>query len=709
VAFAVATPEAAPVAPDRALFDLLARTMAPPVDSHGDITVVLVDDESLRRLGARWPLPRGTWADFLTRVSAHQPAAIGLDAWFETPAPTQAADLALEVADEVRMLGLDMMPGGGLLAARMEDQALTLDGDRRLSTALANSGVIVLGTACEDGVADVAQDLGVGSLRPVKRPEGSVPAATQCQHVASSIASLSLAARDQGSLHVRPDADGVVRRYPWWYGTPGGEFPSLALATARVGRPDHVAALMDHPLGQGDGTVVMRPVAPSSWRVVRFSDVLEAPLETPALAEAFQDRIVLVGVSAIGTEDTIHLPRAVSAPGVFVHASALRDLLDVRPMDAGGSQARAGAVAAAGLFLLLGLLSREQRAPRFLLASVGAALLWVGAVAAAFQAAVLLPVTGPLAAIGGWLSVRLVFFWRRSEDARRRADGIRQAFQQYVAPEVVEELVRDPSRLRLGGKRIMVTAFFSDLQGFTSLSEHMDPIDLVALLNRHLGALADIIVEEGGIVDKFVGDAIVAIFGAPVAHPDHADRAVRAALRCQARMVELADEERAAGRVGLRMRIGVNTGEAVVGNLGSARRFDYTMLGDMVNLAARLEGANNVYGGDILVGPETRKQCEAVLFREVDAIQVKGRTQAVSVSEPVALNARASQEDRDKVQQSGAALHHWRGRRWDEALALYGPLAEAGDPIARAFIARAESLGGRPPTGWDPVRRLSEK
>ena len=674
------------------------------------MTVVLVDDESLLRLGARWPLPRATWAEFLQRVAALQPRAVALDAWFETPAPSEATELALDVSDELRMFGLDRTPEGGMLAAMLEDRAAALDGDRRLAQALAELGVGVLGTACAPQVTDTLQVNGAALVQPLALPTGAQPPTTVCGGVSASIASLAVAARDQGSLHVGPDDDGVIRRYPFWYAVDGVALPSLAAATARVAAPDRLKARLAADGAFAGGTGVLRPVDPTAWRRLRFSDVLEAPADAPALAEALTDRVVFVGVSAQGTEDLVLFPVAGAAPGVFVHAAAFVDLLDGQVMEASGPRARAGAALAATLLLFLGLgMRRERRALRLLAATVVAASAWLGLAAAAHASAILLPVSLPLAGIVGWGGVRLAFAWRRSEEARRRSAGIRQAFAQYVAPEVVEELVREPERLRLGGERRIITAFFSDLQGFTALSERMDPNELVTLLNQVLGAQSDAIVANAGIIDKYIGDAVVAIFGAPVARADHAAAAVRAALICQEWMAAFNARAKAEGRETLRVRIGLNTGPAVVGNMGSAQRFDYTMLGDTVNLAARLEGTNAAYGTAILVGPGTRAQVDDVLFREVDAVRVKGREGAVTLYEPVAPLERASLAQVSAVAAFHAALADWRAGDWAACARGLAPLVADGDPVAATFQARIDAHGGAPPPGWDPVFVMTTK
>ncbi len=694
---------------DSPVHDAFGALVPPPKADTAPVTVILVDDESLVRLGARWPLPRSVWADFLEKLAPLSPRAVALDAWFETAAPSDGVDVALSVVDELRALGLDQTPEGGFLAASLEDRASRLDGDRRFAQALAQLGRVVLGTACEKRVADVLQDEGAAGLIPLALPASAPVPERRCAHVAGSIPTLAQAARGQGSLHVAPDADGLLRRYPFWFALGEAAYPSLALATARIADPEATGALLSGPWGQGRGTALLRPVIPDDWRRLRFSDVMEAPADAPALAEAITDRVLFVGVSAQGTQDLVLLPVAGPTPGVFVHAAAFLDLLDGQMMDDGGPRARLGAGLGAVLLLLLGLFfGREPRPLRCLVAGSAAALGWLGLCALAFKAALLLPIAVPLGGVLGWTGLRLAFAWGRVEQDRRRAAGIRRAFQRYVSPEVVEELVRHPERLRLGGERVEITAFFSDLQGFTALSEHMDPDDLVALLNVTLGALSEVIIAEGGIIDKYIGDAVVAIFGAPTHRPDHAAAASRAALGCQRVMAEL--NRSAADRPALRLRIGLNTGVAVVGNMGSAQRFDYTMLGDAVNLAARLEGANGIYGSPILVGPDTAKQAaDTLLFREVDAVRVKGRSQPVTLFQPLADRAQATAAQQRIAELSALALAQWRAGDWAGCAATFAPLAEAGDPVARTFLARIAEQPAGPPPGWDPVYTMTTK
>ena len=220
----------------------------------------------------------------------------------------------------------------------------------------------------------------------------------------------------------------------------------------------------------------------------------------------------------------------------------------------------------------------------------------------------------------------------------RQKHFLKAAFRRYLSPTVVDQLIRHPERLRLGGERRELTIFFSDLQGFSSFSERLSPEDLTHLLNDYLTDMTDIILEEGGTLDKYEGDAIIAFWGAPIEQPDHAVRAVRAAVRCQRRLAERRDEWAQRYGAVLKMRVGINTGPVVVGNMGSNQRFDYTILGDAANLASRLEGANKALGTYLMIS-ESAWTATGGAFpgRELGALRVVGRHTPVRVWEATGL------------------------------------------------------------------------
>ncbi len=686
---------------DRRAYDLAVEAL-PDAQPSDRVTVVLVDDESLARLGERWPLSRDRWGDFVQRVGGFGPSVVALDAWFESPAPREDVDLALDVADVLRDSPLGTTPDGAALADKLDRMAARRDGDRHLSENAARFGPLILGFACVPSAKDTRQRAGlIGSVPLDIPPPGR---ALRCNRVAGNIPRLAQAARRQASVNLLTDSDGVTRRYPYFITADDKTHPSLALAAVIEAEPDRAQALIEAAAEADRGAPVLHHALSKSFRQVRFSDVLEAAPDSGPLAEAFADRIVLVGVSALGTEDASDAPREREIPGVMVHAQAISNLLDGGFLRTEGDAAdRARYIGLAVVILSAVIAWPVQSAVGLLLIGLGLMGGWSTVWRWWLADGTIGPLVPVLAPILAWITVRLGFGYARAQEARRRENEIRRAFQHYLAPAVVETLVEDPAKLRLGGERRELTAFFSDIRGFTTISEELDPNELVVLLNECLGTMTEIILDEGGTIDKYIGDAIVAMFGAPMDDRDHALAACRAALRCQTAMGELRTRWLEQGLPPMSVRIGINTGIALVGNMGSEQRFDYTMIGDAVNLAARLEKANRTYGTAILCGERTMALAgEHVVFREVDRVRPKGKMRSVRVGELVAIEA--SSEHRDRVEAYQTALRAYRTRRWQDALDALAPLVEAGDGPAKHLADRAQAFSENPPPeDWDGV------
>lgn len=287
-------------------------------------------------------------------------------------------------------------------------------------------------------------------------------------------------------------------------------------------------------------------------------------------------------------------------------------------------------------------------------------------------------------------------------DEARRKREIHRAFALYVAPAVVSEMTAHPERLVLGGQRKELTVMFTDLAGFTAMSEGMAPEDVAKLINEHLTRMTAVVMRHGGTIDKFIGDAVMAFWGAPLDDPDHARHAVQAALGMQAEMQRWRGEP---GGPALRMRIGINTGPVVVGNLGSRSRFDYTVIGDAVNLASRLESANRIYGTDILFTHAVVQGLgEGIAVRHVDRVRVKGKRDAIEVYTPAG--------DPELARSSDLAIEAYRAREWDRAEALWREILRRhpGDAIATMYLERvARHRAQGVPADWDATLNLDEK
>ncbi len=395
-----------------------------------------------------------------------------------------------------------------------------------------------------------------------------------------------------------------------------------------------------------------------------------------------------------------------STAGVYTHATAVNNLIrgdaliELGPIGRGAiAFAFAAIIAAATLTLPL-----LAMVPVYL----AAAILWtIGAVLAFTYAPLALPLIEPLLAGVVSLGATTGFRFLVADKDRR---FLRKSFAFYLAPSVIEKMVAANKPPALGGEMRNVTIFFSDLAGFSSISEALAPPDLVHFMNEYLSAMSDIIQEQGGFVDKYIGDAIVAVFGAPLDDPNHAENAVRAALRCRERLHKLNTEPAEWQRFSLRQRIGLNSGDALVGNIGSRQRFNYTVMGDTVNVASRLEGANKYFGSTIMAAKSTFERAAAgFVWRELDSIRVQGRDEPVSIYEPLARHGEETPEQKVVAAAYGHALACWRRRDFSGCIGTITPVAGA-DPPSAILLQRAKLFLAHPPApDWDAVNTLEGK
>ncbi|RMG85775.1 MAG: adenylate/guanylate cyclase domain-containing protein, partial [Candidatus Dadabacteria bacterium] len=332
------------------------------------------------------------------------------------------------------------------------------------------------------------------------------------------------------------------------------------------------------------------------------------------------------------------------------------------------------------------------------------ALGWVGLAAGAFRAGVLLPVAGP---VSGVLLGLISGLGHRAATEDRQRRRLRRMFAQYVSPAVLEEVVeRFAEEAAPGtGRKEELTILFSDIRGFTTLAERIDPQHVVEMLNTYLGAMSEVIFEHEGTIDKFIGDAIMCFWGAPLRCEDHANRGVRCALgmleRLHAVNRELADR----GLPGVRIGIGLHTGTAVLGNIGSARRLDYTAIGDAVNLASRLEGLTKTYGCPVLLTESTHARLRGgAVCAVVDRVRVKGKTEPILLYRPLPEGDGAA----EVAARFEEAFEAYSRQDWGRAAALYRRFPE--DPVARLFLERCRAYQEAPPgPGWDGVWTMTHK
>lgn len=297
---------------------------------------------------------------------------------------------------------------------------------------------------------------------------------------------------------------------------------------------------------------------------------------------------------------------------------------------------------------------------------------------------------------------------------RKQKAMIRGAFSRYVPGKVVNELLRNPDMLRLGGEERVMSVIFSDVAGFTTISETLTPTQLVELLNEYLTAMTDIVLAHDGIIDKYEGDALMAEFGAPLPDPDHARKACLAALDMQKKLVEMREKWKAEGRAELRARVGINSGSMVIGNMGSREIFDYTVMGDNVNLSSRLEGANKVYGTYIMCSEATRVMAGGeFVTRELDILRVKGKTTGVTVHEIIARDISEIDEAKHRlIEIYRRGLDAYKNHRWEEGAALFREALgiDPEDGPSALYLERCEEFAKNPPApDWDGIFTMRTK
>lgn len=623
---------------DDALFDTFTVFSAPSAREPGAVAVVGIDEPSFAEVGQRWPWPRALHARLVDELSRAGASVIAFDVLFSEP---------LGSAD-----------------------------DAELARAIRDSGRVVLA-----GDIDIQQN---ASFESVQRVEPA-PA-------------FRAAGAVTGFANIEVGGDQVVRR-----------FPQDPEAMWRV-------VIAQHEARQGLAPDAARRPAPgamlrysdsSDVRYVSYYQALEAAEALPP--DVLRGRIVLVGM-ALKTAaepttrrgaDTYATPflrySKQFTPGVEVHAQFVAAALAgryIRPLAGGWTVLLATVVLGAGVVLL--------RRWNVVLSSAFAASAGAATMATSFllfEAGRWLPVSAVLGLLAGLYVGRGATAYL--DEARRRHE-IRRVFEHYVSPAVVAEMTAHPGRLVLGGQRRFLTVMFTDLAGFTSMSEGIAPEAVAQILTEHLTLMTGIVLAHGGTIDKFIGDAVMAFWGAPIDDPAHALHGVQAAVEMQAEMKRWRSEP---GRPQLHMRIGLNTGPAVVGNMGSKDRFAYTVIGDAVNLAARLEPLNRQYDTPILLSGETAAAVRGdVSLRHVDRVRVKGRTQAVELYTP--------ENDAALVEKTEAAIALFRARDWDAAERAWRAIAElpTSDRLAAEYLGRIQKhRADGVDADWDGTLTLDHK
>jgi adenylate cyclase len=440
--------------------------------------------------------------------------------------------------------------------------------------------------------------------------------------------------------------------------------------------------------------------------------VLEEDIKAVELVirtEALKDKIAIIGLTATGTHDIASIPLHNEYPGVGTYHNTINTIINREFIKKPGyvftfililvtaaasglvmqrlASRRSLAVAIAGFFVLNFL-------SLYLFAFHN---VWIE------QLGLNLALIIPSVVI---VSIKLV-----SEESQKRF--IKGAFSRYIAPDVIEQIMEHPESLELGGENRRITTFFSDVAGFSTISEKLTPPELVALLNEYLSEMTDIIISHGGTIDKYEGDAIMAFYGAPQPYVDHELRACLAAIDMKKRLREMQEEWRNIGQHQLFVRMGMNTGMAVVGNMGSKMRMDYTAMGDSVNLASRLEGANKIYGTTAMISENTYNAVkEHVESRKLDVIRVVGKTEPIGIFELLGMKGTLPQKVYDALEHYNKGLEHFNERQWKRAMSSFQDALKIlpDDGPSKTYISRCEEFMKKPPSQkWDGVYTMKSK
>lgn len=622
-----------------------------PLPPPPDVTIVAIDEMSLELVG-RWPWPRTRTAEMIHRLAEGGARVIALDLILREPDENNRLVLARTLTERFRALGLARGPGPATEFARLLEEALTdADTDEQLAQAMAASRRVVVpyffvfeheSRSLDD---DSQRLLNRSRVVSFTTPDAEqLIQARQADAVHLPLPRFITVSAGNGHVNVRPDVDGALRHVELVIRFGDGLYPSLTLETARLalGLPRTRVRFTPNQEVQVGSQLIPTDETGAIFlsyygKAGTFPTIPAFEVLTGSSPPAVKDHIVLVGFTAHGLMDVRPTPFDPVMPGVESLATAVANIVEGR-----GLRQLAGLEIFETMAVLLLALVGPLLLPRVgaiwaTVVALGLAIATTGLVHYGFRNGVWTYVLPPLVALGVG-HVGSVTYQVLTERRERR--WIKQAFRQYVPPAVVEQIGRDPSKLTFGGERRVLTVLFSDIRGFTTFSEQHPPEEVVGALREYLTSMVEVVFRHRGTLDKFIGDATMAFFGAPFDNPDHALQACRAAVEMTDVVGRLNERWQAEGREPFVTGFGIATGEMLVGNFGSSQRFTYTVIGDQVNLGARLESLNKDYetARHIIISQGTYELVrEHVVARPLGSVTVKGKHQAVEIYDLVGL------------------------------------------------------------------------
>jgi adenylate cyclase len=694
------------------LYDTRVRLTAPRgVDDR--IVIVAIDEASLQEHG-HWPFTREKFAALMHNLNAYGAAVVGFDVLFAER--DESADVAI-------LRSLAEQEGDQGFVEKLNAFEPLLDRDRMFADAMAGIPT-VLGyyfdtnkeTAYETGALPYAAfDLHESMADSIFLPRG--------EGFTSNLPVLMETAYSAGFIN-NPliDPDGVVRRTPLLHEFQFSVYEALSMAVAATYLNDITLPIFvdssrwmgDYPPLEGlelagrpipidpQGAVLVPFRGPAgSFPYVSIGDVISGNVEDPSV---FEGRIALVGATAPGMEDLRTTPFGSIYPGVEIHANVIAGILDgnFRWEPAYTAAAEMIAVAVFGFLTALLLPALSPVLSTVVTVAVTAVALAVNYYLWTVELHVL-PLAMTLYTLFAIYTINMLFGYLFETRSRQHMDSL---FGQYVPPDLVKEMSRDPEHYSLESRKMELSVLFTDIRSFTTISEGLEADELSELMDEYLTPMTEIVHHSKGTIDKYIGDAVMAFWGAPIFHPHHAEQAVKAGLDMLKALDVLNADFSKKGWPDIRIGVGVNTGVMSVGNMGSRFRRAYTVLGDAVNLGSRLEGITKHYGVDFIVNETTANDAPRYAFRELDKVRVKGKEKPVTILEPIGVEEELSQEQKQHIQSFHHFLFLYRKQDWPQALeALQQLRRDQGD--CHLFDLYEERIGifqeNPPGEDWDGV------
>jgi adenylate cyclase len=690
------------------------------------VVLALIDEKSLDKEG-RWPWPRSKLARLVDILSQDGAKVIGFDIGFLEP--DENSDLKF-IAQLDEMVG-DLNIKNDKLAHFLDESKKNADNDLALAKAIRNSSAaVVLGYFFHMSQADLEYriekrqiDQQLERIRASKYPlivyeEAAKETSPFIRAYApeANLTILSDSATSQGFFFVAADRDGVVRWMPLIMQCGEDIYPHLAVSCAwlYLDRPQLLVKVARYgvkgiqmgkrfiPTDENGQLLINYLGPPKTFPHFPITDILNGSIPKGS----FAGKIVLVGATAMGTHDLRSTPFSPLFPGVEIHATVIDNILKQNFLTKPKWSMIYDLFAIILLGVITGIALPYMSALKGVFFATGLFILHIFIAQWLFvNSRVWLNIVYPLTVIIIAYTSLTLYHYMTEERERKKIKG---AFRHYVSPLVIDEILKDPQRLKLGGEEKVITVLFSDLAGFSGYSERYSPQEMISILSDYFAQMTEQVFSCQGTLKEYVGDELMAIFGAPLDQPDHAERACAAALAMRDRLQALRLEWTEKGRPTLSARTGINSGLMLVGNIGSRYRFSYGALGDMVNLGSRLEGLNKMYGTEILLGENTARMVErSYLLRELDMVRVVGRKQPVRVYELAGKSGDSLPEERKRsLKNFAAGLDAYRQQNWEDALSHFEQSLSLspGDGPSRIMAERCRIYReAPPPADWDGV------